>query len=44
MTEVPVANPITGVTRVGVVANTNAPDPVSSLIKVASWADVVEAN
>jgi hypothetical protein len=28
--------PNTGVTNVGEVANTNAPEPVSSLIKVAS--------
>ena len=41
---VAVATPRTGVTRVGLVANTRAPDPVSSLITPASCAEVVEAN
>jgi hypothetical protein len=41
---VPVAEPITGVTRVGDVAKTSAPDPVSSEITPASCDDVVAAN
>lgn len=41
---VAVAAPSTGVTRVGLVANTRDPDPVSSLITPASCAEVVEAN
>jgi hypothetical protein len=36
--------PRIGVTNVGLVANTNAPEPVSSLIKVLSCAEVVDAN
>ena len=35
---------IIGVTSVGLVANTNEPVPVSSLITPANWADVVEAK
>ena len=35
LNEVPVAAPMTGVTNVGVLANTKAPDPVSSVIAVA---------
>lgn len=35
LNEVPVAAPMTGVTKVGVLANTKAPDPVSSVIAVA---------
>ena len=38
ITLVPVANPSTGVTSVGEVAKTNAPDPVSSVIRVARFA------
>lgn len=36
--------PSTGVTRVGLVANTRDPDPVSSLITPFSSSDVVAAN
>lgn len=36
--------PRAGVTRVGLLANTSAPVPVSSLITVASCAEVVDAN
>lgn len=36
--EVPVAAPMTGVTKVGVFANTNAPEPVSSVIAVIKFA------
>ena len=36
--------PKTGVTKVGEVANTNDPEPVSSLITPANCADVVAAN
>ena len=36
--------PSTGVTNVGLVANTNAPDPVSSEITFLSCSDVVAAN
>ena len=36
--------PRSGVVRVGEVANTNAPEPVSSEIIEASWVDVVEPN
>ena len=38
------ATPKTGVTKVGEVANTKAPEPVSSLITPANCADVVAAN
>ena len=41
---VAVAAPSTGVTRVGLVANTRDPDPVSSLITPFSSSDVVAAN
>jgi len=41
---VAVAAPRTGVTRVGVLANTRAPVPVSSEITPASSAEVVAAN
>jgi hypothetical protein len=41
---VAVAAPRTGVTNVGVLAKTNAPDPVSSEITPASCEDVVEEN
>ena len=41
---VAVATPRTGVTRVGLVANTRAPDPVSSDIVFFSCREVVEAN
>jgi len=44
ITDVPVATPILGVTRVGVLANTSDPEPVSSDITQASCAEVVEAN
>jgi len=36
--------PSIGVTRVGLLANTNAPDPVGSDIMPYNCADVVEAN
>jgi hypothetical protein len=36
--------PRIGLTNVGVLAKTNAPVPVSSEIRAASWADVVAAN
>jgi hypothetical protein len=42
--DVAAATPNTGVTKVGDVANTNDPLPVSSLITPANWADVVAAN
>lgn len=42
--EVAVATPMVGVVKVGEVAKTAAPDPVSSLITPASCEDVVEAN
>jgi hypothetical protein len=42
--DVPVAAPIAGVTRVGVLANTKAPVPVSSEITPASSADEVAAS
>ena len=42
--DVPVAKPITGVTKVGVVANTKAPVPVSSEIIPERSADVVVPN
>jgi hypothetical protein len=42
--EVPVAAPITGVTKVGVFANTNAPEPVSSVIVVIKFALVGDAK
>jgi hypothetical protein len=42
--DVPVATPILGVTRVGVLANTSDPEPVSSDITQASCAEVVDAN
>jgi hypothetical protein len=41
---VPVATPIDGVVNVGLVANTRAPEPVSSDITPANWDDVVAAN
>ena len=41
---VAVATPRTGVTRVGVLAKTKAPVPVSSLTTPANSADVVAAN
>jgi hypothetical protein len=41
---VAVATPSTGVTSVGVLANTNAPLPVSSEITPASSAEVVAAS
>lgn len=41
---VAVAAPSTGVTRVGLVANTSDPEPVSSLITHFSSSDVVDAN
>ena len=41
---VAVATPKTGVTNVGVLANTNAPVPVSSEMTPASSAEVVAAN
>jgi len=41
---VAVATPRDGVTKVGEVANTRDPEPVSSLITVASCAEVVDAN
>ena len=41
---VALATPRVGVTRVGLVANTRAPLPVSSLITPASSAEVVAAN
>lgn len=41
---VAVAAPNVGVVNDGEVANTKAPDPVSSLITPASWADVVAAK
>lgn len=41
---VAVATPNTGVTKVGVSANTNAPDPVSSEITPLSCSEVVAAN
>ena len=41
---VAVATPRTGVTRVGLVANTSDPDPVSSLITPFNSSDVVAAN
>ena len=41
---VPVAAPISGVTRVGVLANTKAPVPVSSDITPASSEDDVAAS
>jgi hypothetical protein len=41
---VAVATPSAGVTNVGVLANTNAPVPVSSEITPASCAEVVAAN
>ena len=44
LNEVPVATPIDGVVSVGLVANTRAPEPVSSEITPASCADVVAAN
>jgi hypothetical protein len=37
------ATPNVGVTKVGLVPNTNAPEPVSSLITPASSAEVVAA-
>ena len=55
-TPVPIGNPVAlvsvpdvgvpriGLTNVGVLANTNAPVPVSSEITPANWADVVAAN
>ena len=42
--EVPVATPIFGVVSVGLVANTRAPEPVSSEITPANCAEVVAAN
>ena len=42
--DVPVAAPMFGVTNVGVLANTKAPEPVSSEITPASSAEVVAAN
>ena len=42
--EVPVAAPILGVTRVGLVANTAEPVPVSSVSAEAKFADVKEPN
>jgi hypothetical protein len=44
LTDVAVATPKTGVTKVGVLANTSAPVPVSSLTTPANWALVVAAN
>ena len=41
---VPVATPMTGVPKVGEVAKTTTPVPVSSEITPANWADVVAAN
>ena len=38
LNDVPVAAPMTGVIKVGVLANTNAPVPVSSVIAVAKFA------
>ena len=40
--DVPLAAPIFGVTRVGEVANTAAPVPVSSESEVANWREVME--
>jgi hypothetical protein len=42
--DVPVAAPSTGVTSVGVFANTATPVPVSSLMMPRNCAEVVEAN
>ena len=42
--DVAVATPIAGVTNVGLVANTNLPVPVSSLITLNNCALVVAAN
>jgi hypothetical protein len=42
--DVPVAAPMFGVTRVGVLANTNAPVPVSSEMTPASSDEEVAAN
>ena len=42
--EVPVAAPRTGVTKVGEVAKTSAPEPVSLLITPKSSKEVVAAN
>ena len=42
--EDPVAAPMFGVTKVGEVAKTRAPEPVSSEITLASWAEVVGAK
>jgi hypothetical protein len=39
LNDVPVATPMLGVTNVGDVANTRAPDPVSSLTAEARFAD-----
>ena len=39
---VPVATPKTGVTKVGEVANTKAPDPVSLEIEVSNCREVME--
>ena len=44
LNDVPVAAPIFGVVIVGELANTNAPEPVSSEITPASCAEVVAAN
>lgn len=41
---VAVATPKTGVTRVGVLAKTNDPEPVSSEMTPANWAEVVAAK
>jgi hypothetical protein len=42
--DVAVATPMVGVVNVGEVANTNAPEPVSSLITPANCDEVVAAN
>ena len=42
--DVAVATPSDGVVKLGEVANTSAPDPVSSEITPASCAEVVAAN
>jgi len=44
LSDVAVATPMFGVVRVGEVPNTSAPDPVSSEMTPANWAEVVEAN
>jgi hypothetical protein len=44
LNDVPVATPNTGVTNVGLVANTKAPEPVSSDITPASCDEVVDSK